>query len=98
MIGQDIKVRHQSFPVDYLQSISRYLFANYLHINIKKTKYNVVFSSSAKNSPPCKITLDNKILQRVRCIKFLGVIIDERLNWANQTNSLICKLSKTCGT
>ena len=80
-----------------LQSISRYLFANYLHINIKKTKY-VVFSSSAKNPPPCKITLDNTILQRVRCIKFLGVIIDERLNWANQTNSLICKLSKTCGT
>ena len=34
----------------------------------------------------------------VRCIKFLGVIIDERLNWANQTNSLICKLSKTGGT
>lgn len=80
-----------------LQSISRYLFANYLHINVKKTKY-VVFSPSAKNPPPCKITLDSTILQRVRCIKFLGVIIDERLNWANQTNSLICKLSKTCGT
>ena len=92
-----IKSEAKALSETSLQSISRYLFANYLHINIKKTKY-VVFSSSAKNPPPCKITLDNTILQRVRCIKFLGVIIDERLNWANQTNSLICKLSKTCGT
>jgi hypothetical protein len=80
-----------------LQCISKYLFANYLHINIKKTKY-VVFSPSAKNPPPCKIVLESTILERVRSIKFLGIIIDEQLNWVKQTNSLICKLSKTCST
>ena len=80
-----------------LQCISKYLFANYLHINIIKTKY-VVFSPSAKNPPPCKIVLESTILERVRSIKFLGIIIDEQLNWVKQTNSLICKLSKTCST
>ena len=79
-----------------LLMISKYLFANYLHINVKKTKY-IVFCSCGKNPPPCKIALDSSTLTRVRSIKFLGVILDERLSWIHQTDSLICKLSKTSG-
>ena len=89
-------IEAQSIAESTLQSVSYYLFANYLHINIKKTKY-VVFNSSRRNPPPCKITLDSLTLTRVRAIKFLGVILDEKLDWSNQTSSIVCKLSKTCG-
>ena len=89
-------VEAQTIAESTLQSISKYLFANYLHINVKKTKY-VVFSSSRRNPPLCKINLDSVTLTRVRSIKFLGVFLDEKLNWEPQINSIVCKLAKTSG-
>ena len=43
------------------------------------------------------IIMDNKILERVIDIKFLGIYIDENLNWKRQVSELCLKLSKFIG-
>jgi hypothetical protein len=40
---------------------------------------------------------DEKPLQRVKSIKFLGVYIDETLNWSVQTSHVVKKLAKVDG-
>ena len=45
--------------------------------------------------PP--ITIDNKEIQRVSHTKFLGLYIDEHLNWSHHINAVYLKVSKLCG-
>ena len=41
--------------------------------------------------------MNNSFITRVRAIKFLGVIIDEKLTWKDHISLLRSKLSKTVG-
>ena len=43
------------------------------------------------------ITLDGTILERVSFTRYLGIFIDENINWKCQINSVVTKLSKMCG-
>ena len=41
--------------------------------------------------------LNNNILQQVTCTQFLGIIIDDKLKWANHITYIKNKLSKGMG-
>ena len=41
------------------------------------------------------ICIDNVKLSRVEFTKFLGVIIDEKINWTNHSQYIINKISKS---
>ena len=43
--------------------------------------------------PSLKIELNGKKLSKVRCTKFLGVLIDDELTWEPQIDYLITKLN-----
>ena len=43
------------------------------------------------------ITINNNKIKEVKSIKFLGVIIDEHLNWKDHVNNISCKISKAIG-
>lgn len=79
-----------------LNSINMWLKHNKLRLNITKTKY-IIFQnrSVTTNMPP--ITLEGKVLERVSYTKFLGVVIDQNINWKYQINSVANKLSRICG-
>ena len=55
--------------------------SNKLTINVNKTK--MIMLSRKKNLTPQKEILQNEVLQRVNKAKFLGVIVDQRLNISN---------------
>ena len=77
-----------------LSKLKLYLEANFLHINIGKSKF-IQFKTPrqiSRNECDVDIKFGNTPLQQVKSIKFLGVIIDEKLNWAKHTQHVVCKV------
>ena len=70
-------------------SISQWIRANKLSLNIQKTNY-MIFSNSL-DSLPSDIVLDNAPLKEVSHTKFLGVIVDNQLTWKLHIDN-ICKI------
>ena len=71
-----------------LLQLRNWLVINKLTINLLKTSY-IIFN---KPKLKCIITLDNIIIARSRSIKFLGLIIDDKLSWKQQFNNVKKKL------
>ena len=71
-----------------LVQVVQWVNCNKLSLNIKKSQY-IVFRS-IKNSPDeiNSVKINNQTLNKVKYTKFLGVIIDEYLNWAEHINTV----------
>ena len=48
-------------------------------------------------TPQNEVILRNEVLQRVNKAKFLGVIVDQHLNWKDHISMISQKISKSCG-
>ena len=72
-----------------LKCIVEWIKANKLSLNIAKTNF-MLFSNSLKDLPG-DILLDETPLVRVSSIKFLGLSIDDKLNWKTHVHN-ICKI------
>ena len=80
-----------------LRQLKSYIDANYLHINLKKSKY-IHFRSNRQNTISNSVFYDNFRLEQVQTIKFLGIIISETLVWNEHIKSITRKLSKITGS
>ena len=79
-----------------LVKVSNWLSANKLSLNVFKTTY-ILFKGKRKiREVPQLLILGNPIL-RVESTKFLGILIDENLNWKPQAKFVIGKLSRMIG-
>ena len=66
-----------------LASINQWFTSNKLSLNAKKTKYSFFHKPSKIDDIPLmlpKLTISN-VIERQEFIKFLGVLLDENLNW-----------------
>ncbi len=79
-----------------LEKISKWVSANKLKVNVTKTNY-ILFQNRSVEHRMRTVYMEGCELKRVSCTKFLGVLIDENLNWKNHIQSLCLKLSKICG-
>ena len=43
------------------------------------------------------VSIDDKVVVRVNPSKFLGIVIDEHLNWKEYISQIYISLCKTCG-
>ena len=73
-----------------------WLFANKLYINVSKTHY-MVFHRARRKIDHKDIILNNYILQQVHFTKCLGIIIDDKLKWANHISYIKNKIAKGMG-
>ena len=80
-----------------LENISIWLEANKLTININKTHYMMFHQTRAKHITNFKININNNVIDRSMNIKFLGVIIDSKLNWAAHILYIKNKIAKSIG-
>ena len=80
-----------------LMLLKNYIDANYLHINLKKSKY-MQFRSARGRITNNIVYYDKFPLKRVSTIKFLGAIISETLTWNAHIKYLTNKLSKITGS
>src|SRR5688572_4223251 len=83
---------------DELIILANWFKVNKLSINLKKTNY-ILFSGIRKKVPfkTLSVTVDDIKLENVTSAKFLGVIIEKNLNWAEHIHTVENKISKTIG-
>ena len=78
-----------------LQKVTDWLVTNRLSLNVDKSKY-LIFSLNNKRDK-LNITMNNEKLQEKEYAKYLGVIIDRKLNWKKHISQTKLRLSKGIG-
>ena len=76
-----------------LKSINEWFAVNKLTLNLSKTSY-VIFKSRRfiNTNLPNSISYENMEIHRESQVKYLGLILDEHLDWNSQTNEMCNKL------
>ena len=79
----------------YLTILDSWLCANRLSLNIQKTSFMVIYNMELQRFP---LKIRNCELSRVQKAKFLGVILDGKLNFKDHTNCIQTKkISRSTG-
>lgn len=79
-----------------LTKISDWMISNKLTINLDKSCYTI-FYGNKNRTYDITIKINDHVLKRTRCTKYLGILIDENLNWSEHIDSLYYKLLKYVG-
>ncbi len=84
-----------------LTSLNRYMTLNKLHINLAKCSY-IIFKPKSKivdqPYPFLELKINDVVIKQVKFTKFLGVTIDENLNWDQHVKNLTRKLYYSIST
>ena len=80
-----------------LDKLSTWLCANKLSLNVQKTYFMIFHRAKMKIVSPINVTMNNCYLKKTDCLKYLGVIIDHRLNWTQHIAHVKNKISKGIG-
>ena len=73
-----------------------WLQSNKLTLNLLKTHY-MVFHRAKQKHMNVKLCINKVPIQQVDNTKFLGVIIDDNLNWSNHISYINSKIAKLIG-
>ena len=93
--GKDLTELQDIFNAE-LKTISTWLKIKKLSLNVKKTHYMVI-SNKKGPVPDISIYIEGHLIDKVSCTKFLGVFIDEKLNWKRHINYVSGKISRGIG-
>ena len=79
-----------------LQEISLWLKVNKLSLNIKKTHY--MLCTNKRSTKPCiSVDIDGHSIDAVEYTRFLGIYIDNKLNWKKHIAYISGKVSRGIG-
>ena len=79
---------------EMLSDVKSWLIRNCLTLNEQKTQY-MVFYRRQRASPILEnVILGENAVNRVKCVKFLGLHIDDHLIWDHHVNHVVKVLSK----
>ena len=78
-----------------LLNVDRWLCCNKLSLNVKKSAYMIF--SSRQYVPRTKIIIRSQELAVTNSAKFLGVQLDNKLNFSNHIDYVRNKISRSCG-
>ena len=83
---------------DELEKITRWFKSNSLCLNVNKTNFMVFAAKNKKvvGEEP-KISIENRNIERVYKTKFLGAVIDSKLNWHYHIDYIANRISKNIG-
>ena len=95
--GNDPQIIQDTMNVE-LKNISEWLKANKLSLNIKKTHY-MLFSNINRSQlqPSIQIEIDNQKIIYTTKTKFVGVVIDHKLNWKDHISYISGKIARGLG-
>ena len=77
-------------------NLKQWVSCNGLALNLKKTKY-IIFSRTRNTELPQPLVISGTPIERVYESKFLGVIIDESLNWTRHIRTVEAKMARYIG-
>ncbi len=78
-----------------LKKVSDWIKSNKLMLNTSKTHF--MLSHSLNQTNDIEIKINNNKINEVKDTKFLGIILDNKLNWQPQCNEIKIKISKISG-
>ena len=81
----------------FMPKLASYIDANYLHINLTKSKYMVFQPPRGIFDNEFTIRYSNLALERVSEIRFLGLIVNDKLDWSPHISSVSRKLASITG-
>ncbi len=79
-----------------LSNISNWLRCNKLSLNVDKSKY-IIFHKPQKRVKSLQLTMNNGVIERVSNFDFLGLTLNEHLNWKSHIDKIANKISRTIG-
>ena len=77
-----------------LRSLSKWLYANKIYLNMTKTEVLIFKHKGRVFDTDLKLKLCGKKFFTSKSVKYLGVILDEHLQWNFHINQLCLKLNK----
>ena len=96
--NDSLKHLEKHFNIE-IQKLHRWFVANKLTLNLSKTKF-ILFSKKREKKAKVKkfkIKINNYNIKQVSEMKYLGVILDNKLNWHNHLQYLSTKIAKGSG-
>ncbi len=79
-----------------LANISDWLKCNMLSLNVLKSKY-MIFHKPQKKVPNLQLKMNNTEIERVPLFDFLGLTLNENLNWKSHIDKISNKISRSIG-
>ena len=82
-----------------LNKIADWLAVNKLSLNVKKTKFMIFHYRQRvlmENDIPCRM-INNTLIERVTEFNFLGLTVNEYMNWNSHVQKIANKISRTLG-
>ena len=82
-----------------LLKISDWLTVNKLSLNVEKTKFMIFhnYQRVIANEDIPDLKINDKHIKRVSCFNFLGLTINEFMNWSTHSSKIANKISRTLG-
>ena len=80
-----------------LDKLSSWFQANRLSINVKKFNFVIFKSTQNRQNLDFSFFVDNNKIDPVEAVLFLGVILDQTLNWKSHIHNVARKISKSLG-
>ena len=78
-----------------MKNVSEWLLANKLSLNVVKSNFLKI--RPHKNNRIVNLKINDENLKQKTSSKYLGVLIDDKLNWKHHINQLNTKISKSIG-
>ena len=78
-----------------IDKVMKWFSANKLLINLSKT--NTMLFSNKRGNPKLHVCIEDTLLEEKQNITFLGVIIDNKLQWRDHIKLVCSKISKSIG-
>ena len=78
-----------------MKNVSEWLLANKLSPNVVKSNFLII--RPHKNNRIVNLKINDENLKQETSSKYLGVLIDDKLNWKHHINQLNTKISKSIG-
>jgi hypothetical protein len=89
----EIKSKLQSLSCSLIEWVND----NELLINVKKTKYMIFSRTKNRDFPDFSPKLNNIPIERKQVVRFLGVLVDDKLAWNHHVIALKAKMSRYIG-
>jgi hypothetical protein len=94
--GKNIDEMKNKFNTD-LVALTKYLKCNRLSLNVSKTHSMLFTLNNSLRDSSLSLSIDGSIIDTVKCINFLGVKIDNKLNFSEHITHTCNKVSKSIG-
>jgi len=94
--GNDIDLMIRTMNIE-LDNVVKWLHANKLSLNVKKTHYVIFKPGRTHVTPTVDICINQQIILREYCTTFLGVVLDAKLSWNHHIQKIKLKMSKNIG-